>query len=1104
MRDIRATGENRSADPDAVGVSTAPIWIALVVGALLGLTVGGWSLLFSMLLALLVGFAIHARMQSRAEWRALRAAQARAELRLNELEFELALVKNALRSAAAARAPATAVDTPAASVQPSVPTGAAGGASAAIPESSVDVEPQTPLRPQPMSAAASWSTPVDATAATSTRAATPADARADPGQASGRALPRARTPAGAAVEPSPIERAFGAARDWLLGGNTVARIGLLVLFVGVAFLLRYVAERTQVPIELRLAGVAAVAAAFLGLGWRLRNSRPGFAVTLQGGAIGILYLTVFAALRLYDVIAPLPAFALMAVLAALSGLLSVLQNARALAALGATGGFVAPILISTGEGRIALLFSYYLLLNLGVLGIAWFRAWRELNWIAFAFTFGVSALWAVQRYTPAQFAIGQGFLAAFWLLFLVVSMLYALRQADRPRGLFDTTLVFALPLAAFGIQTRFAEPQAQGLDLALAAVVAAAAYLGASLWLLRRQLARGHREFKVLTEAHFGIGVALLTLAVPLAASAQWTAAAWSLEGLALLWVGLRQQRLLPLAAGLLLHVLGAGALALALSRSEVSVDPVLSGFTLNLAVLALAAFGSAWLLRRTLAADWGISTTLALERCAWTAQLVGWGWVAALAWQPLAFPGYVFAWCVLAVALVAADRRADSSGALAPAWVAGVAIVLFAAIATELRLPQYAGAGAGWAALLMRLAVAAASVAAALLSLRSGDTLRQTVAGALLTLGVIAWLVALIAEAAARIDTQLAIAQLALLLIAVTAVGLGELGLRLRWVWPQRLARTHFAAHVVLAAFVVAIALADAWLPSRDYGWAAWPVAWALFYLRLARDTRDEMPVPALGAVHVGGLWLLTAMLAAEVALRLDAIAGDGWFHAAWGAVLAAALWLTVKHALRWPLRAAPFAYAQVGVPGLALAALLWLLFANSSSGGDPAPLPALPLLNPLDLASLAAVGALLLWHLTDAREAWRQPARATVAAAAFFVVNTIALRGVHFIAGVDWSAAALGRSLLVQAVLSLLWSATAMGLMLAGHRRAQRTPWMAGAGLLAVVVAKLFFVDLSGQGTIERIVSFVGVGLLILVIGYLAPVPPTVRTDLAKEQAQ
>ena len=187
-------------------------------------------------------------------------------------------------------------------------------------------------------------------------------------------------------------------------------------------------------------------------------------------------------MRLYAVLPPLAAFTFMALIALLSGLFAVLQNARALATMGAAGGFLAPILVSTGEGRVALLFSYYLLLDLGVLGIAWFRSWRELKLDRFRLhlrhqrSVGGAPLYA------EDFAVGQGFLIAFWLLFLVVSLLYALRQPDSRKGLFDASLVFALPLAAFGIQTRFTH----GLELALASIVAAAAYLGVSVWLLRR------------------------------------------------------------------------------------------------------------------------------------------------------------------------------------------------------------------------------------------------------------------------------------------------------------------------------------------------------------------------------------------------------------------------------------------------------------------------------------------------------------------------------------------------------------------------------------------------------------------------------------------
>jgi len=66
------------------------------------------------------------------------------------------------------------------------------------------------------------------------------------------------------------------------------------------------------------------------------------------------------------------------------------------------------------------------------------------------------------------------------------------------------------------------------------------------------------------------------------------------------------------------------------------------------------------------------------------------------------------------------------------------------------------------------------------------------------------------------------------------------------------------------------------------------------------------------------------------------------------------------------------------------------------------------------------------------------------------------------------------------------------------------QRLLWLIGAALLGAVVVKLFAVDLAGSGTVARIVSFLGVGALLLVIGYLAPVPPSAREDDAGSEAK
>jgi uncharacterized membrane protein len=59
-------------------------------------------------------------------------------------------------------------------------------------------------------------------------------------------------------------------------------------------------------------------------------------------------------------------------------------------------------------------------------------------------------------------------------------------------------------------------------------------------------------------------------------------------------------------------------------------------------------------------------------------------------------------------------------------------------------------------------------------------------------------------------------------------------------------------------------------------------------------------------------------------------------------------------------------------------------------------------------------------------------------------------------------------------------------------GARRADRMFWFIGGGLLAATVVKLFLFDLSHVTGIERIVSFIGIGLMLLLIGYFSSLPP------------
>ena len=89
-------------------------------------------------------------------------------------------------------------------------------------------------------------------------------------------------------------------------------------------------------------------------------------------------------------------------------------------------------------------------------------------------------------------------------------------------------------------------------------------------------------------------------------------------------------------------------------------------------------------------------------------------------------------------------------------------------------------------------------------------------------------------------------------------------------------------------------------------------------------------------------------------------------------------------------------------------------------------------------------------------------------------------------------WSIDLLLDSVVVQTGLAILWTVLALTLMVVAHRRVRRTLWLIGAGLLALTVLKLLLIDLNAAGGGARIIAFMGVGVLMLVVGYLAPLPP------------
>lgn len=334
---------------------------------------------------------------------------------------------------------------------------------------------------------------------------------------------------------TPSESIFLATiKKYLFTGNPIAKIGVVILFFGVAFLFKYAIQHTHIPIELRLIGVAIAGLVMIGLGWLLPAEKRNYANIIQGGGIGLIYLTIYAAFSYYHVLTLTTTFTLLVATTLFAGMIAVLKDAKPLAIFGILGGFLAPILVATGENNYIFLFSYYVLLNMAILAIAWFKSWRELNLIGFIFTFTISALWGYQSYQADYFATTEPFLIYFFIFYIVITLLFSKHQ----RNYLDTTLIFGLPIITFCLQAGIIRHYEYGLAWSAFALFLFYSILAYGIYLFKKEYQQH------LIPAFSALALLFGSLSIPLTFSTIWFISLWAAESVAVLWFGTKQNQL--------------------------------------------------------------------------------------------------------------------------------------------------------------------------------------------------------------------------------------------------------------------------------------------------------------------------------------------------------------------------------------------------------------------------------------------------------------------------------------------------------------------------------------------------------------------------------
>lgn len=739
----------------------------------------------------------------------------------------------------------------------------------------------------------------------------------------------------------------------VLGENPVVRIGIVVFLLGVSFLVRLAAQAGLLPPEIRLGASTLAGMGLLVLGWRFRTSRPHFALPLQGGAIGTLFLVVFAAFRLYGLLPAGAALAVGVALVVATGFLAVLQNARSLAFFALASGFAAPLLLSSGSGNYIGLFTYYALLDAAVFGIALYRSWRSLHLAAFFATYVLATAWGVLQYRPENLVPCEIFLWVYYALFAGTGFLFATRAYKGLLGYVDGTLTFALPLATFALQAGLMRHEP--LPLAWTAVALAVHHLVLAFWLWR-QLAQGRLpHLKIYAETLAVLGTAFTSLALPLALSGHTTAIAWAMEGTGLLFLGLRQQRRWPLIMGPLLVSLA--------FIVQLSTDPV------NLVGTAVL-FVALWL-------------------CAWMSDRNGnRPWMVAVLYAGLLLVG------------VDVSRLLIRENLHWESWTVWTLVVVLAGLLQIAVAYRLAWKRAVW-----------------------------VLPGILLL-----WFVKVLADGIMLLDNPLDHAMLA---------------------------NGEWTSHLLL------------------------PLLLGFAFYGLVR-TR-HLPIPLLKVLLAAFCYTLVYLAYVSVLGYGHRLLGDN--AGTWPLALAT----TVPVVVLWMVRFRPKVLEEGTL--LPLAAFVALLpFVLLAYAADMAPLPYVPVLAPADLVAVFAWLGLLKMPAAVWEKAGLSGGRRYVLPALWACLWPLATaaRLIHHYGGCEWDVAILWDTRALQATWTLLCTTEALGFMWLATRKNWRPVWMGGAVLLALTIVKLILVDLSGQGTVARIVSFLGAGALMVAIGYISPLPP------------
>lgn len=319
-----------------------------------------------------------------------------------------------------------------------------------------------------------------------------------------------------------------------IGENLINKIGIGVLVIGIGFFVKYAIDKQWINEAARVLIGVLCGLALIGVAYKMRKRYKAFSSVLIGGGISVLYFTFTLAYREYALISQPVAFIIMILITAFTVFLSLSFDRKEIAIIAIIGGFASPLLLSTGTGNYIVLFTYLLILNIGMLVLAYFKHWNIINFVCFIATLIFYGSWlGVNVLTRHKDPYLGAFIFAscFYAVFFIMNIINSFRE-EKKSGVFEIIILvsntFFYYLAGMLILQRVNSYDLQGIFTACMAVF----HLAASFFLFKNK-----KVDNVFAYLMIGFALSFISLFAPVQLHGNFITVFWAAEVALLFWM---------------------------------------------------------------------------------------------------------------------------------------------------------------------------------------------------------------------------------------------------------------------------------------------------------------------------------------------------------------------------------------------------------------------------------------------------------------------------------------------------------------------------------------------------------------------------------------